>query len=195
MSRFDLRSTLLLAAGVFLRPTPAPAQNALGPGVLREGTLSFDGHATLGDFNGTTVTVTGEFGASAELGQVTGWVEAVVNTLRTGNGKRDRDLNKSMESDKYPTMRFELVRVSPEASSGDSIPAMLHGSLLIHGVSHEVDLPTRVLIKGSEVRIRSDFPLNLTDYQIGGLSKMLGILKMYPDIQVHVDVTFDVSPP
>ena len=36
------------------------------------------------------------------LADVRGFVEAPVNTLVTGNGKRDKDLNKSMESDKYP---------------------------------------------------------------------------------------------
>ena len=34
------------------------------------------------------------------------------------------------------------------------------------------------------------FPLNLKDYRIGGLSKLLGVLKMYEDIEVHVDVLF-----
>jgi hypothetical protein len=38
--------------------------------------------------------------------------------------------------------------------------------------------------------VRSAFPLNLKDYKIGGLSKMLGLFKMYPDIVVHVDVSF-----
>jgi hypothetical protein len=38
--------------------------------------------------------------------------------------------------------------------------------------------------------VRSDFPLNLKDYRIGGLSKMLGMLKMSEEIEVHVDLTF-----
>ena len=32
--------------------------------------------------------------------------------------------------------------------------------------------------------------MNLKDYSIGGLSKFLGVLKMNPDIVVHVDLTF-----
>jgi hypothetical protein len=38
--------------------------------------------------------------------------------------------------------------------------------------------------------VRTDFPLDLTSYKIGGLSKMLGMLKMDERIKVHVDVTF-----
>jgi hypothetical protein len=33
-------------------------------------------------------------------------------------------------------------------------------------------------------------PLNLKDYQIGGLSKMLGVLKMQEEIVVRIDVMF-----
>jgi hypothetical protein len=40
------------------------------------------------------------------------------------------------------------------------------------------------------VRVMASTPLNLKDYQIGGLSKMLGVLKMSENITVHIDVTF-----
>ena len=40
---------------------------------------------------------------------------------------------------------------------------------------------------------QSDFPLNLKDYRIGGLSKLLGVLKMYENIEVHVDVLFELG--
>ena len=42
-------------------------------------------------------------------------------------------------------------------------------------------------------RLRTDFPLNLKDYHIGGLSKLLGMLKMYEDIEVHADLVFGLD--
>ena len=155
---------------------------------VAKGTLSFDGHASVGDFTGSTTDVTGEMTGGA-LGEVRGWVEAPVKSLDTGNRKRDRDLNKSMESDKYPTIRFELARVRPGAGSTDG-SVTLDGRMIIHGVTREVELPAKVRAEGSGVRVRSDFPLDLKDYEIGGLSKMLGMLKMQERIEVHVDVTF-----
>ena len=119
-----------------------------------------------------------------------GWVEAPVATLKTGNGRRDRDLNKSMESEKYPVLRFDLTGVSPTGGSADSTGVTLRGNLRIHGVSRSVELPGSVQFTGADARVRSDFPLNLKDYRIGGLSKMLGVLKMYEDIVVHVNVVF-----
>jgi polyisoprenoid-binding protein YceI len=155
-----------------------------------EGTLSFDGHATPGDFTGSTRAVTGEMTGGQSLGAVRGWVEAEVKTLETGNGKRDRDLNKSMESDLHPTMRFDLTGVAVEGVRPDSASVRLRGKLTLHGVTREVTLPSSVWKDGESLRVRSDFPVDLGDYEIGGLTKMLGMLRMQEGIEVHVDLTF-----
>jgi polyisoprenoid-binding protein YceI len=186
---------VLLALLLVAIPSAAAGQHPVPDGAVREGSLSFDGHATLGDFTGTTTTVTGRLTGAADLAGARGWVEAPVNSLKTGNGKRDTDLNKSMESDRYTVMRFDLEDVSPEAVTADSATVTLHGTLLIHGVARRVDLPATLAFESPGIRLRSRFPLNLKDYQIGGLSKMLGMLKMYPDILVHVDLVFDPARP
>jgi polyisoprenoid-binding protein YceI len=130
----------VLSAAVYLAlavPTVAQ-QRPIPNGRLVSGTLSFDGHATAGDFTGTTTTVSGQVVGAPDLTGVRGWVEAPVQTLKTGNGKRDRDLNKSMETDKYPKMRFDLSRVTRRGASEDSVGVVLHGQLRIHGVTREV---------------------------------------------------------
>jgi polyisoprenoid-binding protein YceI len=160
---------------------------------VASGTLSFDGHATAGDFTGSTTSVSGQSTAASDLSGLRGWVEAPVQTLKTGNGKRDKDLNKSMESDKYPTMRFDLTTVSRTGGSADSAEVMLHGGLTLHGVTRKVDLPATIRFTGSEARVRTEFPLSLKDYHIGGLSKLLGMLKMYDKIEVHADLVFRLA--
>jgi polyisoprenoid-binding protein YceI len=162
-------------------------------GRVESGTLSFDGRATVGDFVGTTKAVSGQITGGADISAVRGWVEAPVRTLTTGNGKRDKDLNKSMESSKYPNIRFELSGITPRGGTADSVAVMLHGALVIHGVTRKVDLPGTLQFQGTKARVRSDFPLRLKDYRIGGLSKMLGVLKMYDDIEAHVDLLFDLD--
>jgi polyisoprenoid-binding protein YceI len=168
----------------------AQVSRPIASGRVISGSLSFDGHATAGDFTGTTTTVSGQLSGAPNVTGVRGWVEAPVRSLRTGNGRRDRDLNKSMESEKYPVLRFDLVKVSRTESAGDSIAVLLHGALRIHGVTRNVELPATLQFRGQDIRVRSDFPLNLKDYRIGGLSKLLGVLKMYEDIEVHVDLVF-----
>jgi polyisoprenoid-binding protein YceI len=185
-----------VVAGLFidaaLFPTGLFAQESrpIVDGRVLSGTLSFDGHATAGDFTGTTRSVSGQVTGASDLTGARGWVEAPVRTLKTGNGKRDRDLNKSLESEKYPVLRFELARVARRGGEADSLAVLLYGTLQIHGVTRSVELPATLQFTGPTTRLRSDFPLNLKDYRIGGLSKLLGMLRMYEDIEVHVDLVF-----
>jgi polyisoprenoid-binding protein YceI len=191
--RAMLNRTLLCAAlaGAVQHPDlAAQLDGAIPPMRLTSGTLSFDGHATVGDFTGTTTTVTGEMTGGEDLAAVRGWVESPVKTLETGDGKRDKDLNKSMESNEHPAMRFELAGVRPERAPADTATVHLRGKLTLHGVSRDVTLPGRVWKEGEALRLRSDFPLDLGDYEVGGLSKMLGMLRMQEGIEVHVDLTF-----
>jgi polyisoprenoid-binding protein YceI len=162
--------------------------------VLLSGLLSFSGHATVGDFVGSTTTVTGALvGDPTNAG---GWVESPVATLVTHNEHRDRDLRASMETAKYPTMRFSLAPTTVVGllATGSQI-AVLRGSLSIHGVTHDVSLPATIERGADTIRVTSTFPLDLGDYRIGGLTKMLGLLRMDPRIDVHVDLRFLASSP
>jgi polyisoprenoid-binding protein YceI len=183
---------LVLAVALLAFPmSPGQAQQ-VPDGVVREGTLTFDAKATAGDFSGTTRTITGEM-TGGELNAVRGWVEAPTRSLVTGNGKRDKDLNKSMESDKYPTIRFELDGVAPGTPRGDSLDVVLKGRFTLHGVTREATLPATVLVRPDAVMVRARTPLNLKDYKIGGLTKALGMLRMHEEILVRVELTFAAS--
>lgn len=184
---------MMVVVSAVLGPLSAVAQSPIAAGKLTAGTLSFDGHATVGDFVGTTSTVTGEMSGGASLAAIRGWVEAPVNTIKTGKDKRDRDLNKSMESDQYPMIRFELDSVTPGAVTGDTTAVTLHGKFVIHGVTKPADLSGKVVLTHTEARVWAGTPMNLKDYKIGGLSKALGFLKMHENIEVHIDVTFGLA--
>jgi polyisoprenoid-binding protein YceI len=185
----------LLGGGLQDAAEPAPDWAAYTPrwvpsAAVSEGTLSFDGRATIGDFTGITTTVRGEMTGGNDLSAVRGWVEAPVITLVTGNGRRDQDLNKSMESGRYPTMRFVLTGVAPKAERGDTALVDLQGKFQIHGVEREVTIPAAVVLGAGAIRVGGTTPMNLKDYRIGGLTKAWGMLRMYEGIVVHIDVTF-----
>jgi polyisoprenoid-binding protein YceI len=184
--RFLLTALAVLAAGELHAQMPQPIPD----GAVREGTLSFDGRATTGVFTGTTSTVRGEMTGGGSLSEVRGWVEAPVSTLVTGNGHRDKDLNKSMASDLYPTIRFDLTGVTPGADRGDTADVVLQGRLSIHGVTREASIPATVVTYPDAIRVRGETPLSLKDYKIEGLSKLMGMLKMYDKIVVRLDLRF-----
>ena len=184
--RFLLAALTLLGAGEL----HAQAPRLIPDGTVREGTLSFDGRATTGAFTGTTATVRGQMSGGGSLSEVRGWVDAPVSTLVTGNDHRDKDLNKSLASDLYPTIRFDLTGVMPGVERGDTVDVVLQGRFSIHGVTREASIPATVVTQPDAIRVRADAPLSLKDYQVEGLSKMMGMLKMYDRILLHVDVTF-----
>jgi polyisoprenoid-binding protein YceI len=189
-----IRIALVLTSALGVVSSAADAQRAVPDGRLAAGTLSFDGRATVGDFTGTTTAVSGRM-TGGDLSAVRGWVEAPVKTLVTGNRKRDRDLNKSMESDRYPTIRFDLSSVLPGAVRGDTADVRLVGTFTLHGVERADTTPATVVLGGDRIRVRGRTPLNLKDYRIGGLSKGLGMLRMEEEILVHLDLTFAAAPP
>jgi polyisoprenoid-binding protein YceI len=188
-----IRVVLLLSLVWAPLAAQVAAERIIPDGVVRVGRLSFDGRATAGNFTGTTTTVTGEM-HGGRLSQIRGWAEAPVRTLATGNQRRDRDLNKSMESGKYPVIRFELTRVGEAEAASDSVNLVLHGRFIVHGVTREASVPASVAFHPEGIRVRGETLLNLKDYKIGGLSKALGMLKMYEEIVVHVDLTFGAKP-
>jgi polyisoprenoid-binding protein YceI len=184
----------VLTAAIVLSPIHAArAQNQIPNDVLRDGTLSFLGRASVGSFVGSTSMVSGAIVGGREIPETRGWVQAPVATLNTNNGRRDRDLRATMEVEKYPTMRFELdgasiVRVF--SGPADSTAVLLHGTLTIHGVTKRVDLPAIVVTGSNVIHVASTFPLDLRDYGIGGLRRLFGLLRMEPQIEVRVDLHF-----
>jgi polyisoprenoid-binding protein YceI len=168
-----------------------PAPNA----VLKSGTLSFTGHSTLGDFVGTTTAVSGGVTGNAELANARGWVEATVATLSTGNGLRDRDLRNTMDVAKYPTMRFELAGVTVEstAAPSDTVTGALRGALTIHGVTRDVAIPATLIRVGDSVDVSGAFPVDLPEYKVGGLTRLLGTLRVQRKIAVRFHVRFEAT--
>jgi polyisoprenoid-binding protein YceI len=186
LSKVRLTAYLLLATGA---QTLLAAQAPWPSGDVRRATLSFDGKSTLGDFTGTTSEVHGQMTGAAALADVRGWVEAPVKTLVTGNDRRDRDLVKTMEAELYPNIRFELGSVTAEWERGDSTGVVLNGNFVIHGVTRPEKVKGTVIRGNEGIHLIASLPMNLHDYKIDKLTRFL-VLKMDPDIVVHVDVVF-----
>ena len=67
---------------------------------------------------------------------------------------------------------------------------VLQGRFNIHGVMREASIPATLLTLPDAIRVRGETPLSLKDYKIEGLSKMMGMFKMYDKIVVHLDLRF-----
>ena len=194
-----MRATHLLVAAAALvaaRPPdrlaaqsrPVPASTAVS------GRLSYDGRGTFGGFTGTTDSLLGRLNAAADLSRVSGYVAARAATLRTGNGKRDRDQWASLEVDSFPFIRYDLDSLTVGAARGDTLAVTLHGWFALHGVRRAADLPSQLVLTPGSAHLTSAAPLDLRDFRIGGLTKFFGALKMDPHVVVHIDVRFALAP-
>lgn len=94
-----------------------------------------------------------------------------------------------MEADIYPNIRFQLEGVQPQWERGDSASVILTGRFFIHGVAREERIPATVTRSPGGTRVTATLPMNLHDYKVDALTRFL-ILKMHPDIVVHVDLVF-----
>ncbi len=186
-----MKSALNIMAAILVSSVSLPAQSVPSM-VLATGELAFDGRGTLGAFTGTTASVRGQFIGGADLEAVRGWVEADAATLVTGNGRRDRDMRSSLDVERFPVIRFDLAAVGAAEAVGDSIPVTLRGTFTIRGVRREQAVTGWVWRSVEQLRFSGRTPVNLNDYEIGGLSKMLGTLRMNEEIVVRMDLTFRV---
>lgn len=162
---------------------------------LQSGTAWFTARATFGPFTGVTSSVAGAVSSPGTERAATGWVEVLLDSLRTGNGTRDRHMREALETSTHPRARFELDSLVPDPAgtgAGDARPVRLHGRFRVHGI-------TRPVIATGTVQPRADggwqlgatFPVSLPEHQVSkGLSRALGTIRVQPVVQVRVELVF-----
>lgn len=174
--------------------SPAVAQHAIIPTTQLSGTLQFDARATLGPFSGITRTVAGALTGGPALEQVRGWVEFPVDSLDTGNGLRNRDMRGALEAEQFSTIRFDLTEVRPSPLQDSTMVLTLVGNFTIHGTSRRVSLPATLTWTSGGIRVQALLPMDVRDYGITRLSRLLGAFKMQPEIVLRIDLLFGQPP-
>lgn len=190
-ARIAAAAALLCAALV----TPAGSWGALGAQAVPDarvesGTLGFEARATVGDFDGESSEVTGAVTGGATPSAVRGWVELPARSLRTGIGLRDRDMWKSLEAERHPQIRLDVTGVEAQGARGDTVLAQVRGTLTVRGVTRPVSAPVAAIPTAHGFRVQGRFPIDLREWEIGGLKRMLGTLRVDPAVTVRFDLLF-----
>lgn len=90
-----------------------------------------------------------------------------LNTLKTGIGKRDRDMLNTLKADEYPFAEFTGTLnspIDPELTSRQD--AEVTGNFTIHGVTREVTIQGTLQKKNEGLFLEAEWILNLNDYNI-----------------------------
>jgi polyisoprenoid-binding protein YceI len=197
-------------------PAPTPARPAAAPtGVQRfdlrtngQSRVLFTSDAPLETVDGISTSTSGDFTVdlSNPSRQLTGRVEVLATTLRTGVDLRDEHLRGDswLDAARFPNITLELTGTQLATPLAPNRPttARVRGRFTLHGVTHDVTVPVTVRliplsgeyaglegigINADMLRIQGEFHLALTNYGISVPTLLR--LKVSNDIRVRVDLT------
>jgi polyisoprenoid-binding protein YceI len=121
------------------------------------------------DFEGVTKYIDGyvywegeELTYKSEL-----YFEVELNTVETGNGKRDRDMrNDYLHTNRFPYTHY-TGKIIDARDSTDTIKKITStGFMYIHGVEKQIEINALMIEKDDGYLIESSFDVKLPDYDI-----------------------------
>jgi polyisoprenoid-binding protein YceI len=126
-----------------------------------------------------------DYDASVTVAPQTGRVEAVVfrfnvASVRTGNAKRDRDLNEWQQTDRFPDVIFTLTALEPLIGE----KSIAHGLLRFHGVERTVSFPISIETNKQIIVMDGDVTIDTRDYGLPVIKKFF-ILMVDPILNLH----------
>ncbi|MBO6524315.1 MAG: YceI family protein [Balneolaceae bacterium] len=127
------------------------------------GTAKFTSSVPLHNFTGTSESLVGMI----KLDDMSVDFYIDLETLDTGNAKRDKDMLITLETDKHPFAEFfgEITSdFDPESSSEQ--PVTVKGDFTIHGGTKEVEIDGTITKTEGGLLVKADWILNLEDYDI-----------------------------
>jgi len=154
--------------------------------------VSFAGSFALGNFTGSSEQIGGGFDVDPtdlRVG-VTGSLQIVVTTLKTGADGRDRDLWKSLAAERYPEIRLTVERIEPSFPSvaeRSDVLGTIFGHMIIHGVDRPLSFPGRVRWRDHGLWVRGEGELKMSDFGI------VPPRKLFLQVEDAVRVAFDVQ--
>jgi polyisoprenoid-binding protein YceI len=146
-----------------------------------EGYAEFIGYTPLFSFKGSSNSLRG----SVNLADSTVNFELPIITLDTGNNKRNRDMMKLINVEKYPLAKFEGKIITPFRRDTPVVQEVkIKGIFTVHGVSQVLTIPGTMHFTGNGLEITAEWSQKLTTYDIDPPSVLFYSMKDEQDIQV-----------
>ena len=143
------------------------------------------------DFDGTTNNIDGYIyweGKEIFSGKNEIYFEVDLNTVKTGNGKRDRDMREDvLETEKWPITYFKGSFIKVEKKDNQNIYSVkILGKMFVHGVEKEIEIPGEIKIEDGVMTVESKFSIYLNDYDIEAPS-LLAFIKVAEEIKLKLN--------
>ena len=90
-----------------------------------------------------------------------------LTTLKTGIGKRDKDMRETLETDQYPFAEFFGTLVSSFDPNSSAVqPARVRGEFTLHGVTRTVEIEGTLQKTDGGLAVHAAWKINLNDYDV-----------------------------
>jgi len=93
-----------------------------------------------------------------------------------------------LEPAKYPEIVFKSTSVSGKALAANQYDLQIKGDLTLHGVTRQIEIPTKVTITGHELRATGEFSIDRGNFRVKATSAVHGMIR----VRDKVKFTFDI---
>lgn len=175
-----MKKILLLAFFTILLPYLAFPQSYYA----ENGFAGFRSNTPSLSFNGTTKSLIGKIDLSKNT--VDFYFDLL--TLKTGIGKRDRDMYELLETEKYPFAEFFGKLISDfDPENPEEQEVTVKGNFKVHGVEREITVDGTMQKTDKGLHIEAQWVLTLTDYDIEPPSLLS--YKVSNDLNIGIEIT------
>lgn len=156
---FGPETVLLLTVALFGLPSSASGQAFRA----EDGHVSFTSSVVVHKFSGESDHLVGRI----DLADSTVDFYVDLETLKTGIGKRDRDMRITLETKQFPFGEFYGKIVSPFDLHVDSAQSVkVVGDFSIHGITRTIEVSGTLNPGVGSLDVEAEWPLNLEDFKI-----------------------------
>lgn len=175
--------SILLALILGIGTHSASAQNYM----TESGYVEFNSSVPLHSFTGKSDYLVGKISLSDSV--VDFYVD--VATLKTGIGKRDRDMLSTLEAEKYPFASFYgKIKSDVQLPEGKPTEVTAEGDFKVHGVSKEKSISGTIEKTPEGLQLNASWTINMKDYDI----RPPGILFYRVDETIDVTISALLKP-
>jgi polyisoprenoid-binding protein YceI len=141
--------------------------------------------AALHTVKGTFRLKSGAVRFDPATGKATGEIVIDAASGESGSGARDSRMHKNvLESARYPEIAFAPDLVTGTAASGNA-QVQAHGSLTIHGASHEITIPVKATMGAGEATFDASFAVPYVAWGMKNPSTLFLRVHDKVDITIH----------
>jgi polyisoprenoid-binding protein YceI len=155
--------------------------------------VTFVVDATLHKVHGRVELVDSELRFDPETGDIEGQLLIDATSADTGNKKRDRKMHASvLRSSEHPTIVLETRNTEGLWLPDDASSLILHASLRLLDVDHDVSIPLTVTADESGLRVEGSFVIPYVAWGLENPSRFM--LRVGKEVEIQFDLRGSLSP-